>query len=122
MNLYDKIVQRKEKIAVIGLGYVGMPIAVAFSEKINTIGFDVDEKKIELYQKGIDPTTEVGNDKIKKCKVHFTGDEKMLQQAKFHIIAVPTPVNSDHTPDLKPVKSASEIVGKNLTKRFNRCL
>lgn len=114
--LYDKILNKKEKIAVIGLGYVGMPIAVAFSKKVVVIGFDVNEKKINLYRKGIDPTNEVGDENIKKCKVNFTSDEERLREAKFFIVAVPTPVNTDHTPDLSPVESASRVLGRNLTK------
>ncbi len=116
MSLYDEIVAGKEKIALVGLGYVGMPIAVAFSKKVNVVGFDLNAKKIELYKNGIDPTNEVGNDAIKNCTVDFTADESKLKEAKFHIVAVPTPVNDDHTPDLSPVEGASEIVGRNLTK------
>ncbi|MBE7018933.1 MAG: nucleotide sugar dehydrogenase [Ruminococcaceae bacterium] len=116
MNLYEKIVNRQEKISLIGLGYVGMPIAVAFAKKVDVIGFDLNEKKIQLYQNGIDPTKEVGDAAIKESTVEFTSDPKKLQEAKFHIVAVPTPVNSDHTPDLTPVEGASKILGQNLTK------
>ncbi len=116
MSVYERLVEKEEKLSVIGLGYVGMPIAVAFSEKINVIGFDVNEKKIELYKAGIDPTNEVGNEKISACGVYFTCDEKKLAEAKFHIVAVPTPVKNDKTPDLSPVEGASEILGRNLTK------
>lgn len=115
MSLYQKIVNRAEKISVIGLGYVGMPIAVAFSKTVDVIGFDVNEAKIELYQCGIDPTNEVGNEGISACQVYFTAEETMLRTAKFHIVAVPTPVNADHTPDLSLVKGASCILGRNLT-------
>ena len=103
-------------MAVIGLGYVGMPIAVAFARKINVIGFDVNGKKIELYKKGIDPTLEVGDDSIKASYVEFTDDEQKLKEAMFYIIAVPTPINADHTPDLFPVEEASRILGRNLVK------
>lgn len=116
MSLYEDIINKKEKIALVGLGYVGMPIAVSFAKKVNVIGFDVNEKKIEMYKNGIDPTLEVGNKKIKETKVEFTSDETKLKEAKFHIVAVPTPVKQDHTPDLTPVESASVIVGRNLTK------
>ena len=116
MNLYEKILKKEEKISLIGLGYVGMPIAVAFAEKVDVIGFDLNKAKIELYKKGIDPTCEVGNDVISKSRVMFTFDEKDLQKAKFHIVAVPTPVNQDKTPDLSPIIGASEILGRNLTK------
>lgn len=116
MTLYDEIVAGKEKIALVGLGYVGMPIAVAFAKKVKVIGFDLNKAKVELYKSGIDPTQEVGNDEIKASTVEFTSDENKLREAKFHIIAVPTPINQDHTPDLSPVEGASIIVGRNLTK------
>lgn len=116
MSLYEQIVNGEEKISLVGLGYVGMPIAVAFSKKVKVVGFDLNEKKIELYKNGIDPTNEVGNAAIRSCSVEFTADETKLQEAKFHIVAVPTPVNDDHTPDLTPVEGASEIVGRNLQK------
>lgn len=114
--LYEKILNREEQISVVGLGYVGMPIAVAFSKKINVIGFDVNREKIDLYRKGIDPTHEVGDAEIARCRVTFTAEEDDLKKAKFHIVAVPTPVNEDHTPDLSPVEGASHILGRNLTK------
>ncbi len=116
MSLYEKIVNREEKISLVGLGYVGMPIAVAFARKVDVVGFDLNKKKIELYKSGIDPTNEVGDDAIKNTTVEFTADETKLREAKFHIVAVPTPVNDDHTPDLTPVEGASQIVGRNLTK------
>ena len=116
MNLYEQLVAKKAKLSLIGLGYVGTPIAVAFARKINVVGFDLNEKKIELYKSGIDPTREVGDEAIAKTTVEFTADPRRLRDAKFHIVAVPTPVNEDHTPDLSPVKSASEILGKNLKK------
>lgn len=116
MTLFNKLVTNKESLALVGLGYVGMPIAHAFAKKgLNVIGFDLNEAKIELYKSGIDPTKEVGDDEIKKTKIHFTADEGELQKAKFIIVAVPTPVNTDHTPDLTPVITASKIVGRNLT-------
>lgn len=114
--LYEKLVAGEEKLSIVGLGYVGMPIAVAFSKKVRVIGYDLNEKKIELYKAGIDPTNEVGNDVIKNCSVDFTCDETKLRQAKFHIVAVPTPVHDDHTPDLFPVEGACQIVGRNLMK------
>lgn len=116
MNLYEKIKNKEEKISLVGLGYVGMPIAVAFAKKADVIGFDISKEKVELYKKGIDPTKEVGDAVIKETTVEFTADENKLKEAKFHIVAVPTPVNTDHTPDLKPVESASKTVGRNLTK------
>ena len=116
MSLYEKIVSGEEKIALVGLGYVGMPIAVAFAKKVKVIGYDLNSEKIRLYKDGIDPTNEVGNEVIKNTKVEFTSDESRLREAKFHIVAVPTPVNPDHTPDLSPVEGASRILGRNLTK------
>lgn len=117
MSLYEKLVNKEETMSVVGLGYVGMPLAVAFAAKgINVIGFDLNEKKIELYKSGIDPTKEVGDEAIRTTTIRFTPDENELKKAKFHIVAVPTPVNTDHTPDLTPVIGASEIVGRNLTK------
>lgn len=115
-NLYNDILNRKEKISLVGLGYVGMPIAVSFSKKVDVIGFDLNCEKIELYKSGIDPTKEVGDEAIAACTVDFTCDETRLREAKFHIVAVPTPVNADHTPDLSPVVGASAILGRNLTK------
>lgn len=116
MSLYDEIVCGREKIAIVGLGYVGMPLAVAFAKKVKVIGFDLNKSKIDLYKKGFDPTCEVGDEEIKVSKVEFTSDEKVLKGAKFFIVAVPTPVSQDKTPNLVPVESASEIVGRNLTK------
>ena len=116
-GLYEKLLSREEAISLVGLGYVGMPIAVEFAKKgIRVIGFDLNQGKIKTYQSGIDPTGEVGDDVIKNSTVEFTSDEKRLKSAKFHIVAVPTPVNEDHTPDLKPLEGASRIVGRNLTK------
>ena len=115
MGLYESLVNKTESIALVGLGYVGLPLAVAFAGKgISVIGFDVNEEKIELYRSGCDPTKEIGDEAIQKTTVHFTADEKELQMARFIIVAVPTPVNTDHTPDLTPVIGASEIVGRNL--------
>jgi UDP-N-acetyl-D-galactosamine dehydrogenase len=116
MSLYKEIINKKEKISLIGLGYVGMPIAVAFAKKVDVIGFDTNKEKIKLYKAGIDPTNEVGENAIKNTTVEFTSDETRLKEAKFHIIAVPTPVNQDHTPNLAPVEGASHIVGRNITK------
>lgn len=116
MNLFEKLVNKEEKLSLIGLGYVGMPIAVAFAKKVDVIGFDLNKDKIALYKSGIDPTHEVGDEAISKTTVDFTSDEVRLSEAKFHIVAVPTPVNDDHTPDLRPVESASTILGRNLTK------
>lgn len=114
MDLYDKLVCREESLSIVGLGYVGMPIAVAFAKKVNVIGFDVNKPKIELYMKGCDPTKEVGDEVISRTTVRFTSDEAALKEAKFHIVAVPTPINADKTPDLTAVIEASKAVGRNL--------
>lgn len=116
MITVEKLLDGTEKLSLIGLGYVGIPIAVAFSRKINVIGYDSNSEKINLYRKGIDPTKEVGNAIIRESDIEFTVDERRLRDAKFHVVAVPTPVKSDHTPDLSPLCSASRVVGRNLVK------
>lgn len=117
MSLYDEIKSGKEKLSLVGLGYVGMPIAVEFAKRgVKVIGYDLNEAKIEMYKNGFDPTHEVGDEVIKNSAVDFTADAEKLKEAKFHIVAVPTPVNDDHTPDLTPVEGAARILGKNLTK------
>ncbi len=116
MSLYQNIVRKKAKISIVGLGYVGMPIAVAFAKKAYVVGYDLNQEKINLYKSGIDPTNEVGNDVIKGTTVEFTNDERKLKEARFHIIAVPTPINLDHTPDLSSVMGASRTLGRNLTR------
>ena len=117
LTLYNDLKNGTASISLVGLGYVGMPIAVAFADKgIKVIGYDLNKAKIELYKSGVDPTNEVGDEAIKNTTVEFTSDEERLKEAKFHIVAVPTPVNTDHTPDLTPVIGASEILGRNLTK------
>ena len=115
MTLYQQLISKKVKLALVGLGYVGMPIAVAFAKKVDVIGYDLNSEKIKLYKSGIDPTLEVGDEAVRATAVDFTDDETRLHEAKFIIVAVPTPVNTDHTPDLTPVISASETVGRNLT-------
>ncbi len=117
MSLYQKILNKEENLSLVGLGYVGMPIAIEFAKRgVNVIGFDLNKAKIETYKSGVDPTHEVGDDDIKNSTVYFTSDETDLKRAKFHIVAVPTPVNDDHTPDLSCVEGASRILGRNLTK------
>ena len=114
--MIEQLLEGKKKLSLIGLGYVGMPIAVAFAKKVPVIGFDISKEKIDLYQAGIDPTREVGDEVIKSATVEFTSDETRLRDASFHIVAVPTPVHEDHTPDLSPIKGASQILGRNLLK------
>ena len=115
MVLYEDIINKREKISLIGLGYVGMPIAIAFAQKADVIGFDLNQDKIRLYKDGVDPTKEVGNEAITASTVKFTSNEEDLKKAKFHIVAVPTPVKADHSPDLRPIERASMILGRNLT-------
>lgn len=112
-KLYENLITGKEKLALVGLGYVGMPIAVEFAKHINVIGFDVNEKRINEYRNGIDSTNEIGP-AIKDTTVAFTADASRLKEASFIIVAVPTPVKKDHTPDLESVKGASKIIGQNL--------
>lgn len=116
MNVYEKIKNKETKIAVVGLGYVGLPLAVAFSEKFSVVGYDYNENKINEYKQGIDPTLEVGDEKIANCTIDFTNDASKLKDASFIVVAVPTPINDDKTPNLTPVVSASETIGKNLSK------
>ena len=113
-NIYQGLIAGKEKLALVGLGYVGMPIAVEFAKHIKVIGFDINEKRINEYANGIDATNEVG-EAIKDTTVEFTADPKKLKEAKFIVVAVPTPINEDNTPDLRPVQGASRTVGQNLT-------
>lgn len=113
-DLYDRLIRGEEKLALVGLGYVGMPIAVEFAKHVKVIGFNHNEHRIQQYKSGIDPTNEVGNEVISKTTVDFTSNEKMLAEAKFIIVAVPTPVKDDNNPDLGPVENASRIVGRNM--------
>ncbi len=115
-TLYDILINGEEKLALIGLGYVGMPIAVKFAKHVKAIGFNHNERRIAQYKDGIDPTHEVGDDAISKTTIDFTSDETRLREVKFLIVAVPTSINTDHTPDLEPVENASRIFGRNLTR------
>ncbi len=116
MQLYEDLVEGREKISLVGLGYVGLPIAVAFAKKVNVIGFDISRNKISQFKDGIDTTKEVGESEVKNTKVEFTANADDLKKAKFHIVTVPTPVNPDKTPDFTPLKNASRTLGKNMTK------
>lgn len=113
-GIYNNLIRGDEKLALVGLGYVGMPIAVEFAKHVKVIGFDINEKRVNEYQNGIDSTNEVG-EAIKDTTVEFTADPTKLKEAKFIVVAVPTPVNADNTPDLRPVEGASRTVGQNLT-------
>ena len=116
MNLYEEIIAKQEKISLIGLGYIGLPIAISFARFINVLGFDICKTKVGQYKNGIDATKEVGDDVISKTSMEFSCDEVSLQECKFHIVAVPTPVKSDKTPDLSPIIGASKMLGRNLVK------
>ena len=118
MGLYERIIRKEEKIALVGLGYVGMPIAVAFAKKADVIGFDLNEEKIDLYRQGIDPTNEVGDKAIQDTTVLFTSDEGQLDNAKFFVVAVPTPVNGDHTPNLAPVEGSKDYRPQSYEKQY----
>ena len=116
MVTYEQIKNREEKISIIGLGYVGLPLAVEFAKAFQVIGFDVNKQKLEAYHRGIDVTDEVGNEALQASTAVLTDDESLLKECRFHVVAVPTPINLDKTPDLTPVIKASETVGRNLTK------
>lgn len=116
MSLYNELLNKKEKLSVIGLGYVGLPLANEFSKHIDVIGFDINEDKINKYIQGYDITGEVGDEELKESNIEFTYNEERLKECKFHVIAVPTPINNDKTPNLNPVIGASKIVAKNLVK------
>ena len=112
--IYQGLITGEEKLALVGLGYVGMPLAVEFAKHVPVIGFDINEKRVNEYANGIDATNEVG-EAIKNTTVEFTSDASRLKESKFLIVAVPTPVNPDTTPDLRPIEGASRTVGQNLT-------
>ena len=112
-NIYEGLISGQDKLALVGLGYVGMPIAVEFAKHVPVIGFDINKKRVNEYKNGIDSTNEVGEE-IKKTTVDFTDDPNRLQESRFIIVAVPTPVNDDNTPDLAPVRGASKTVGQNI--------
>lgn len=113
-DIYQGLISGKEKLALVGLGYVGMPIAVEFAKHVKVIGFDINEKRVNEYKNGIDATNEVGP-AIKNSKVDFTANPTRLKEARFIVVAVPTPVNEDNSPDLRPVEGASKTVGQNLS-------
>lgn len=112
-SVYKRLISGEDKLALVGLGYVGMPIAVEFAKHVKVIGFDVNDNRINEYKEGIDSTNEVG-EAIKNTSVEFTSDPSRLQEARFIVVAVPTPVNNDTTPDLRPIRSASRTVGQNI--------
>ena len=113
-NIYQGLISGKEKLALVGLGYVGMPIAVEFAKHVQVIGFDINERRVNEYKNGIDATNEVG-EAIKSTTVEFTADPGRLKEARFIVVAVPTPINEDNTPNLQPIEGASRTVGQNLS-------
>lgn len=116
MNLFIKLKNREEKISVVGLGYVGLPIAIEFAKKYDVVGFDTNDRKLDKYLNGVDVTNEVGDEGVKNTTLQFTNEASLLRDCKFHVVAVPTPINSDKTPDLAPIIEATKTVGRNLTK------
>src|SRR5665213_554994 len=116
MSIYNEIISKKKKIAVIGLGYVGLPIALVFAKKVKVIGFDINEKRVAMMRKGIDPSQELSKDAFENCDIEFTASLSDLRKANFFIVAVPTPIDEYNLPDLKPLLGASTTVGKCLKK------
>lgn len=116
LNVFSELINHQTNLSVIGLGYVGMPLAIAFAEHFKVVGFDLNNNKIDLYKDGIDPTNEVGNKAIQETTMTFSSNPDILDTAKFHIVAVPTPINQDKTPDFKPLIGASKILGQHLRK------
>src|SRR5687767_2311989 len=114
--IYDSLVKKEAKIAVIGLGYVGLPIALAFGKKVPVIGFDISKQKIEMLKQGKDPAKEMTEEDFKGSEITFTDSQDDLKQANFFIVAVPTPVDEHNVPDLRPVKGASDVIGRALKK------
>ncbi len=116
MGVFCELSNKKTKMAVVGLGYVGLPLAAAFAEKFSVIGFDLNTKKIAAYKQGHDITAELGDEVLQAADIDFTADPRRLSEASFMVIAVPTPINGDKTPNLDPVKGATEIVAKYIKK------
>jgi UDP-N-acetyl-D-glucosamine/UDP-N-acetyl-D-galactosamine dehydrogenase len=114
--MYSRIIKKEAKIAVIGLGYVGLPIALAFAKKVKVIGFDINQDRVKMMQNGIDPSKELGPKDFEDCDIEFTASLDILKQANFFIVAVPTPIDEHNLPDLKPLLGASTSVGKVLKK------
>lgn len=114
--IYEQLIQKDKKLALIGLGYVGLPIALAFARKISVIGFDINRQRVELMKQGIDPSNELEAAEFEGCDIEFTDSLEVLNQASVYIVAVPTPVDEHNVPDLTPVQRASETVGKVLKK------
>jgi len=113
--MYNKLINKKAKLAVIGLGYVGLPIALEFAKKIQVIGFDIKPERVDLMKKGIDPSRELPSEAFENCDIQFTANIEDLSEANFYIVAVPTPIDDYNLPDMTPVLKASETVGKVLS-------
>lgn len=116
MAIYNDLIEKKAKLAVIGLGYVGLPIALEFARKVSVIGFDINDKRIDLMKQGIDPSNELPGEAFGGCDITFTSSADVLREARFFIVAVPTPVDEHNVPDLTPVRKASETMGKVVKK------
>ena len=114
--MYKELIDKKAKLAVIGLGYVGLPIALEFAKKISVIGFDISEKRVDLMKQGIDPSNELESEAFNNCDITFTTSLEDLKEAKFFVVAVPTPVDEHNVPNLVPVQKASETIGKVIKK------
>ncbi|MBP6233263.1 MAG: nucleotide sugar dehydrogenase, partial [Chitinophagaceae bacterium] len=114
--MYKELIERKEKLAVIGLGYVGLPIALEFARQLSVIGFDINPKRIDMMKQGVDPSNELEKKDFEGCDITFTDSLDVLREAKFYIVAVPTPVDEHNVPDLTPVQKASETIGKVIKK------
>ena len=118
MKIYDKLISKDEKLAVVGLGYVGLPIALEFAKKLDVIGFDINVERVNMMKQNIDPSNELIASNFENCSITFTSNLKDLQDAKFFIIAVPTPIDKNKKPDINPLVSASKTVGKVLKKDY----
>ncbi|HEX2394774.1 MAG TPA: nucleotide sugar dehydrogenase, partial [Bacteroidales bacterium] len=116
MGIYSKLLNKEAKLSLVGLGYVGLPIALAFARKISVIGFDINSDRIEKMKSGIDPSDELDSEAFKNTDIVFTDNLEVLKEASFHIVAVPTPIDKHNLPDLKPLLSATRSVGKILKK------
>ena len=116
MKIYDKLISRDEKIAVVGLGYVGLPIALEFAKKLDVIGFDINAERVNMMKQNVDPSNELTASDFENCSITFTSNLQDLHNAKFFIIAVPTPIDKNKKPDINPLLSASKTVGKVLKK------
>jgi UDP-N-acetyl-D-galactosamine dehydrogenase len=116
MNLYDQIIKKEEKISVIGLGYVGLPIALEFAKSVSVIGFDINQGRVDMMKNGQDPSFELDSSEFDNKDIQFTANPEDLKEAKFHIVAVPTPIDDYNQPDLRPLKGASKTVGNILKK------